>query len=82
VVLHHGREGGGGGYDDVRPSVLDGWLARPVSVCSTFPGRRLLLGVHDRDDVEEPGQELIEDHTGEALHELASKSAVDDGCFV
>lgn len=82
VVHHHGREEDGAGGDEVRPSVFNGLLPRLVSFCSTFPGRRLLLGVHDRDDVEDTGQELIEDHIREALHELASKSAVDDWSFL
>jgi hypothetical protein len=35
--------------------------------------------VHDRNDVEDSGEELIEDHEREALNELASQVAVDNG---
>ena len=81
VVHHHGREGGRCRGQRGAAVCFNSLLARLATNRSTFPSSPILLRVHDRDNVEDPRQELVEHHIGEALDTLASKLAVDDGSF-
>jgi hypothetical protein len=57
---------------------FNGLLARLAARCASFPDRRVLLGVHDRDDVNESRIEAIQNGVGEALDKLSAQISVDD----